>query len=899
MKPEEKARVKIDRMLQVAGWKVIARSEFTRAHSAVAVCESLMKGNLEADYLLFLDGKAIAVLEAKAEHIALDESVQVQAEQYARRLQLWCPYWESPLPITYISNGKELYFCDLREPNPQYRKLEAMHTPKQLVKLAGITAPFAALPPLKKQGLRDCQYEAITKLETSLRGGNKRALLVLATGSGKTFTACVAANRLLSYTPTKRILFLVDRNNLGKQAQGEFGTFRLTENGEPLSNLFPTTRLKSAHIPSESRIVISTIQRLFSLLTGQEIDDPDDEFYEMEHGTIEKKVELGSKLKLPKDYFDVIIIDECHRSIYGNWREVLNYFEQASLIGLTATPVPETLAFFNNELVINYSLEKSILDGINVDCRIYRIETRATSEGGTIKEGEKTREISNHTGKDELVAEEEDRPYGPKDLNRSIVHPDQIRLVLQSYKDAVYTDLYPEREARFDYLPKTLIFALSDRHASTIVDIARQVFGEQCDEFIQKITYSAGDSNELIRNFRNDKKFRIAVTVTLVATGTDIKPLEVLLFMRDVASDSLYTQMKGRGVRTIGDEQLRNVTPNAHSKDIFYLVDAVGVTEHDKPISTRDTDAPKRPISFQQLLEQISLGFLPDEHLQRLASSMARINSKVKLKQRAQFELIAGATLYDLAACIYASLKSGDLPPFLHVNESNSSRKALVEKLADNPKARDYLLELHRGTLTILVEAEDELIRVGFSMEEAHTTTAQFEQYISEHKDEIEALRIIYNKQGEPLKYQMLDDLRSKLLLANSHFKHELLWNHYSILAPVQVSKLSGKNERDALTNLIQIVRYAFKQNTELRSIPAMAAARFELWCGQAQRPLSPAQKELMKGLVAYIAANGSYDTQTLAEEDTTMFAQMVQAFQPPQLLNDMLRTLSRFILAA
>ncbi len=899
MKPEEKARVKIDSMLQAAGWIVITRSEFSRVHSAVAVCESLMKGNLEADYLLFLDGKAIGVLEAKAETIALDESVQLQAENYARQLQLWCPYWESPLPITYISNGSELYFCDRRDPNPQYRKLERMHTPKQLLKIAGINAPYAALPPLKKKGLRDCQYEAITKLETSLRGGNKRALLVLATGSGKTFTACMAVNRLLTYTPAKRVLFLVDRNNLGKQAEGEFGTFRLTENGDSLSNLYITTRLKSAHIPSESRIVISTIQRLFSQLTGQEMPDDDEATDCLENENYQCKVELGSNPKLPKDFFDVIIIDECHRSIYGNWREVLNYFEGATLIGLTATPVPETLAFFNDELVINYSLEKSIVDGINVDYRIYRIETRATSEGGTIDEGEKVREISNHTGKEELVAEEETRAYGPTDLNRSVVNPDQIRLVLQSYKDAVYTDLYPDREPRFEYLPKTLIFALSDRHASMIVNIARQVFDGQSEEFIQKITYSAGDSNELIRNFRNDKKFRIAVTVTLVATGTDIKPLEVLLFMRDVASDSLYTQMKGRGVRTIGDEQLRNVTPNAHSKDLFYLVDAVGVTEHEKTLTKRDTEVPERPLSFKQLLEQISLGFLPDEHLRRLAGSMARINTKVKIKQRVQFAQIAGATLYDLAASIYASLESGNLPPFLHVNDSNSARKSLVEQLADNPQARDYLLELHRGTVTILVDAEDELIRVGFSMEEAKSTTAQFEQYITEHKDEIEALRIIYNQQGEPLNYEMLDDLRSKLLHANSHFKYELLWNHYSILAPKQVNKLTGKSERDALTNIIQIVRYAFKINAELRSIPAMAAARFELWCGQAQRPLSPAQKELMKGLVAYIAANGSYDTQTLAEADTTLLAQMVQAFQSPQLLNDMLHTLSRFILAA
>lgn len=148
----------------------------------------------------------------------------------------------------------------------------------------------------------------------------------------------------------------------------------------------------------------------------------------------------------------------------------------------------------------------------------------------------------------------------------------------------------PQREPDMNYLPKTLIFALNENHATNIVRIAKKVFGHENDDtFVQKITYSSGDSNELIRQFRVNREFRIAVTCTLVATGTDVKPLEVLLFMRDVASEPLYIQMKGRGVRTIGDEQLRNVTPNAFSKDCFFLVDAVGVTEHDKKSLLRQT----------------------------------------------------------------------------------------------------------------------------------------------------------------------------------------------------------------------------------------------------------------------------------------------------------------------
>lgn len=431
--------------------------------------------------------------------------------------------------------------------------------------MLGIDDPFAGLPTLRKRGLRDCQYEAITELEKSFRSGQRKALMVLATGAGKTYTACLAAYRMLSYTPMRRVLFLVDRNNLGKQAEGEFGTFRLTETGDAFNTIFTVNRLKSANIPTDSNVVISTIQRLFSLLKGEEIVDDDETDDETD---IEEEVTLPDNPNLPHDFFDLIIIDECHRSIYGNWRKVLEYFDTARLIGLTATPIPETTAFFNYNTVVNYTLEQSIADGVNVECRTYRIKTRETEEGGAILEGQRTKVETRYTGEVKTVSNKETKTYTKEELNRSIINPAQIKLILSTYRDIVYTELFndPPREPNMDYLPKTLIFALNENHATNIVNIAKEVFGRADDRFVQKITYSAGDSNELIRQFRNDKDFRIAVTCTLVATGTDIKPLEVLIFMRDVASLPLYTQMKGRGVRTIGDEQLRNVTPQRHQQ---------------------------------------------------------------------------------------------------------------------------------------------------------------------------------------------------------------------------------------------------------------------------------------------------------------------------------------------
>lgn len=895
MTPEQKAREIINRMLNESGWEIVNRDHYSPNISAVAIEEGILKGSLEADYLLFINGKAIGILEAKKEEYRLSNVVMEQAERYVRRLPNWCSYWYEPLPIIYLSNGKEILFRNINNPGEDYLTIPRIHSPREIVKMLGIEDEYAGLPSLQRKGLRDCQYEAITELESSFRLGQSRALMVLATGAGKTFTACMAAYRLLSYTPIKRILFLVDRNNLGRQAEGEFGTFRLTETGEPFNTIFTTERLKSANIPKDANVVISTIQRLFALLTGQELNDNDNDESYNEDG---KEIQLGGKLNLPSDFFDLIIIDECHRSIYGNWRQVLEYFKSAKMVGLTATPAPETLAFFNNNRLVNYTLEKSIADGINVDYRVFRIKTQATENGGAVKEGENITQITKYSGKVEDIRTSEEKTYTSTELNRSIVNPSQIKLILETYRDSIYNELYPDREPQLEYIPKTLIFALNDAHATNIVRIAKEVFPNQSENFIQKITYSAGDSNQLIRSFRNDKNFRIAVTVTLVATGTDVKPLEVVMFMRDVESDALYTQMKGRGVRTIGDEQLRNVTPNAVSKDLFFLVDAVGVTEHEMQVTRPGADIPPPNMSLRILLERITHGDLSDDNLRLLASRLSRINIKSDDKQRQKFTDLARIEMKDLAEQIFNALEE-ILEPFIEVNNPNLARKGLVRPLTHNPKARQYLLELNAGFISILQPGEDNLIEKGFSIEEAQNTTQAFEDYVNSHKDEIEALRIIYNNTNEPITYTMLKELREKLIHTSNKFNPILLWNTYSVLDPAHVVSFRSKDEKDALTNIIQLVRFAFKQSPDLRSLSSMAASRFELWCGQNQRPLTDTQKEIIRNVVNYIVANGSCNMNDIKEEDKPLVAQMVRDFGTADSVNTAIISLSQFILKA
>lgn len=895
MTPEEKARQKIDQWFADAGWEVINRDEYEPTSTAVAIREGLLKDNLEADYFLFISGKAVGVLEAKREETdAFSSKVCEQAALYAKSVPNIYQTYQKPLPFIFTSNGKELYFCDFREQDHYFKQIMTIPTPHELVKKLGINDYFAGLPTLHKKGLRDCQYEAITELEKSFRAGQNRALMVLATGAGKTYTACLAAYRMLSYTPMRRVLFLVDRNNLGKQAEGEFGTFRLTENGEAFNTIFTVNRLRSSSIPSDSNVIISTIQRLFSFLKGDAIEDNDDD----DENEPAEEVILPPNLDLPHDYFDMIIIDECHRSIYKNWRKVLEYFDTARLVGLTATPIPETMAFFNNNRIVNYKLEKSIVDGVNVDCRVYRIKTQVTETGGAILEGEKFKEETRYTGEVKTVSSKETKTYTNKELNRSIINPAQIKLILTTYRDVVYTELFndPQREPNMDYLPKTLIFALNEAHATNIVQIAKEVFGRTDDRFVQKITYSAGDSNELIRQFRNDKDFRIAVTCTLVATGTDVKPLEVVMFMRDVESLPLYIQMKGRGVRTIGDEQLRNVTPNAFSKDCFYLVDAVGVTEHEKTIPTATDESTTKIITLKELLERISHGYFPDDYLKRLAATLARIYNKADDSQRKEFVRLSHDDMKELSARIYDALEKGTLPPFISTNESNNERKGLVSPLANHADARKYLLILAAGFVNTLMPGEDTLISKGFSIEDAKNTTEAFEEFCRENADEIEALRIIYNNEGEPITYSMLKELEHKLKMANNHLAPKQIWNSYAVLSPGKVKRSTTKEESDALTNIIQLVRFAFRQIERLDSVVTTSKQYFNLWLGQNQREITDKQREVISRIVDYIASNGACTVRDIREDDATHAAQMIRAFGNMQKADEALYSLYTFV---
>lgn len=714
MLPEELARVKIDKQLNNAGWDIVSRLDYL-PNSTVAVMEGLMQGNTESDYLLFVEGKAIAVIEAKKEENNLGAVVAQQAENYAHTPQSWYGLWfPNLIPLVYLANGKKIYFKNMLDEGSEYEELTDFHTPKQMLKLVGKKSEFGALPRIERKGLRDCQYNAEVALEASFKAGKKKALAVLATGSGKTYLACLASYRLLNYTPTKRILFLVDRNNLARQTETEFSLFDRTEKGQALSSLYQINRLKKTE-DIDGDVIISTIQKLFAVLTGQSFtetdEDSEDELvYAKENEKSDKPVILGDDLKLPADYFQFIIVDECHRSIYGKWKAVLDYFKDARILGLTATPTPEAYAYFNKNIIEEYTYDDSVVDGVNVPARVYRIRTEASVHGGTINEGEKVVEEAKRNGETSEYTATERIDYTNKQLDRSVINKNQIESVLRAYRDSIYEDLYPERDKDWRYIPKTLIFAKDDHHATEIVDIVEDVFGEMFDGgdvptgFVQKITYSAGNSNDLIRDLRTEKNFRIAVTVTLVATGTDVKPLEVVLFMNDVKSEVLYTQMKGRGCRVIQDDKLKEVTPNATTKECFYIVDAVGVTESDKsmPNPGGETQPKKKVFTLEQLLERLSHNELSDDNLSLLRDYCSTIhrryeNSQLFGRHLDKFIVDFGFAPKTLANNINIALTKKLLPPFIDVSRDNTERLALIDCLICNIAARKKLLEMQKG----------------------------------------------------------------------------------------------------------------------------------------------------------------------------------------------------------
>ena len=876
--PEQRARIEIDRLLDAAGWKVQDRAEINIAAGRGVAVREVQVGGGFADYLLIADRKALGVIEAKAEGTTLS-GVEVQSGKYTGGLPAGLRAWHLPLPFVYESTGVETYFTNGLDPAPRSRPVFAFHRPETLVRwateLPTLRARLRTMPPLATAGLWDAQVEAIQNLERSFAEDRPRALIQMATGSGKTFTAVSFVYRLIKHANATRVLFLVDRNNLGRQALREFQQYVTPDDGRKFTELYNVQHLQSNLLDPVSPVCITTIQRLYSMLAGDAELDPAEE----EQALWVKEAELnrlpprraGYNAALPPEYFDFIISDECHRSIYTLWRGVLEYFD-AYLVGLTATPSRQTFGFFNRNLVMEYSRQRAVADGVNVDGEVYRIRTRITESGSQVDAGYWVGRRDRRTRGRRWEQLDDDLAYAGSQLDRDVVAEDQIRTVIHTFRERLFTEIFPGRKE----VPKTLIFAKDDSHAEDIVRIVREEFA-QGNDFCQKITYKVTGvrAEELIATFRNSYNPRIAVTVDMIATGTDIRPLEVLLFMRNTDSRILFEQMTGRGTRVINSDDLQAVTPDALTKDRFVIVDAVGLVEKQK--ADNESLERKRAVSFDRLLEAVAMGAAGEDTVSSLAGRLARLERKLKPADEYAISAASGGlSLRDLAGRLVDAL---DPDRALDLARETTGCQApgeeelaqaaaqlleqAVEVFVARPQLRNVLKAIHeREEQTIDETSEDYVLAAGFSPEDtarARSTVVSFRQFIEEHKDEIAALQIIYNRPaaGKRLLFEQVKELAGRLQQPPNSWTTEALWRAYAQLQRDRVRDAGGKR---TLTDLVALVRYAAGlDDQELEPYPERVRERYSEWLAAQQaagRVFTPDQRKWLDRIAELIGVN-------------------------------------------
>jgi len=967
-KPEAAARGHIDAALDEAGWKVQdAGAVNLAAGRGVAVREfPLETGFGFADYLLYADGQAVGVVEAKPKGTTLT-GVEVQSEKYGTGLPGNIPAPVRPLPFLYESTGIETRFTNRLDPEPRSRRVFNFHRPETLaswlepdlrsvrlvpgLKVADVESGYTTrstlrrglqnMPPVHEAGLWPAQLRAVRRLEESLSDGRPRALIQMATGSGKTFAAITSAYRLIKFAGAQRVLFLVDRANLGRQALKEFQQYTTPDDGRKFTELYNVQRLTSNKLDPVARVCITTIQRLYSMLKGEPDLDPtleEGSQYDTAADLVQEPVPVVYNPAIPIETFDFIFTDECHRSIYNLWRQVLEYFD-AYLIGLTATPSKQTLGFFHQNLVTEYNHEQAVADGVNVDFDVYRIRTKITEAGSRIEAGLFVDRRDRETRRIRWEKLDEDLTYDPVELDRNVVAPDQIRTVIRTFKGKLFTEIFPGRTE----VPKTLIYAKDDSHADDIVQIVRDEFGKG-NEFAQKITYRTGtakivttkrgpddeefeevtykssglDAEDLLSSFRNSYNPRVVVTVDMIATGTDIKPLEVVMFMRAVKSRTFFEQMKGRGVRIINSTDLQAVTPDATNKTHFVIVDCVGLSEQEltdsRPLERQPT------VPFHKLLQAVAFGSTDPDILSSLAGRLARLDRQLgSAEQQTLAQTAGGTSLKTITAALVealdpdrhieaarsaAGLPEGVQPSQEQVDEAAQMlfRQAVVP-LATNPALRDQLVQMkQRFEQTIDTVSKDAVLEAAFSeaaRERARELVTSFEQFIHEHKDEITALQVLYSRPyAQRLRFADIKALAEAIKAPPRSWTPEALWRAYETL---DQSKVRGSGGR-ILTDIVALVRFALRQDDELTPFPEQVEGHFQDWLAQQEtqgRRFTDEQRGWLELIRDHIAASFRIEADDFQE---VPFAQRGGLGKASQVfgkdLNDLLDELNEVLVA-
>ena len=841
--PEQVARDIIDTRLERAGWKVqsMYKTNFN-AGRGIAVREFPTDIG-PADYVLFVDKIPTGVVEAKPATQGQNiTTVEEQSSGYANANLKWVDNKE-PLPFVYESTGELTRFTDSRDPNPRSREVFSFHRPETMANWLSQSNPLRerlqGLPELDVKGLRACQVNAIENLETSFKKDHPRALIQMATGSGKTYTAITSIYRLLKHTDARRILFLVDTRNLGEQAEQEFMAYVPGDDNRKFTELYNVQRLKSSYVASDSQVCISTIQRMYSILRDEELDEAAEQINPAEMVQPRDPIPVAYNDKVPPEFFDFIIIDECHRSIYNLWRQVLEYFD-AYLIGLTATPDNRTYGFFRKNVVSEYPHEEAVADGVNVGNEVYVIDTERTKHGGQLKAEQQVEKRERITRRKRWEIQDEDVTYTASELDRSVVNPDQIRTVIRTFRDKL-PEIFPGRAE----VPKTLAFAKTDSHADDIIQTVREEFGES-NEFCKKVTYKTEeDPKSVLAQFRNDYYPRIAVTVDMIATGTDVKPLECLLFMRDVRSRNYFEQMKGRGTRTLDHDDLKKVSPSAVSgKTHYVIVDAVGVTKSLKTASQPLVTKPSVPL--KDLLMGVMMGARDEDTVCSLAGRLARLDQQLDPADRERIkEHAGGIELTQIVGNLLAAIdpdriqeKAREIEP---VPDGVEPPPAVCEKAQEqlvhdaagvfNGELVELIDSIRRDKdQTIDHDSLDKVTRAeweGDARENAEAIAQDFRQYLESNRDEIEALTIFFAQphRRRELTYAMIREVFDRLKSDQPRLVPLRVWHAYALL-----DEYDGGHPVRELTTLVALIRRACGIDEKLSRYSETVRRNFQDW---------------------------------------------------------------------
>ncbi|MFA0812950.1 type I restriction endonuclease subunit R [Microbulbifer epialgicus] len=863
--PEQIARDKIDQMLEAAGWVVQSIKKINFEQGEGQAVREYQTDAGPADYVLFVDKRAVGVIEAKREEAGQKiTEVESQTEGYANATLKWVKNKE-PLLFLYESTGIITRFTDGRDPKPRSREVFSFHRPETmrewLERGNSLRQRLQDIPPLNPQklpahelDLRDCQEIAITNLEQSLKEDRPRALIQMATGAGKTYTAITAMYRILEYAKGKRILFLVDTKNLGEQAEQEMLNYTPSDDTRKFTELYTVQRLKSRYVPKDAAVCISTIQRMYSILKDEELDEGIEETNPAEQLIKPKEpVPVAYNPKVPLEFFDFIFIDECHRSIYNLWQQVLDYFD-AYLIGLTATPDNRTYGFFKKNVVSNYDHEKAVSDGVNVGNEVFTIETKITKDGEVLKAKQQIERREKVTRKRRWEQQDEDEAYSGKQLDRDIVNPDQIRTVIKSFKMSL-PEIFPGRKE----VPKTLIFAKSDSHADDIIQTVREEFAEG-NAFCKKVTYKVAkdrkdkegnvieageDPKSVLSQFRNDYNPRIAVTVDMIATGTDVKSLECLVFMRDVKSRNYFEQMKGRGTRTQDHDDLKKVTPSAKSAKTHYvIVDAIGVTKSLKTASSPLITKPSVPL--KDLAMGVMMGASDTDTVSSLAGRLARLDKQLDEEDKIRIEKESGGKrLTQIVSDLFSAIDADKVedracelagqPPGTNPGDDkrNEAQAELVSQAANvfNGDLVELIDNIRREKdQKIDHENLDEIIRAEWdkeSIDKAQDVAKEFSQYLQNNKNEIDALEIFFDQphRRRELTFEMISEVMKKLKADKPQLAPLRIWQAYE-----QLENYRGQQPINELTALMALIRRVCGIDGQLSTYDASVRKNFQSW---------------------------------------------------------------------